>query len=248
MSRLIIDTKAIKGIPLNEYYLDGVETKGLVFVQHGFQSNKNRGTDYLAINLARLGYFVVSIDAQKHGERIEEPFISEADYLRYADAFYVVNQTSKDIIMLFEECYKDRHDVFDLIGVSMGGFIAFDVARKCSYVNKLIPCITTPYFYELANTRTNVPGVEKYQEVIREHLDFIERLDPSKHMEELDYSEMFLLSCTNDDVISYKYAERFYRENKNDSMSLKLYEDVHTVNRDMQVDILEFISNKKVTL
>ena len=43
MSRMIIETSNFEGIPYNEYSSDNMDIKGLVFIQHGFESNKNRG-------------------------------------------------------------------------------------------------------------------------------------------------------------------------------------------------------------
>ena len=69
----LINDYSYLGIPYSEYRRVDIKSKGLVFIQHGYESNKNKGADYLAINLARIGYTSVAIDAYKHGERIEEP-------------------------------------------------------------------------------------------------------------------------------------------------------------------------------
>jgi len=246
MSRMIIETSNFEGIPYNEYSSDNMDIKGLVFIQHGFESNKNRGADYLAIQLARKGYKVVSIDAYKHGDRLEEPFISEEVFKRYADAFIIVDQTTKDIITIFENIYKKEFSNFDLIGVSMGGFIAYVVSMQCDYVNKLLPVITTPYFEELARKRTNVPNLENYKLEMQSSMELIISLDPSKQVDNMKYKSMFILSCKNDEVISYLPSKRFYDEFKNDKMMIKFYEDGHTVNRQMQNDIVEYIVNEKV--
>ena len=248
MSKLIINNHILNDVPINEYYLEKGNKKGLVFIQHGFQSNKSRGADYLAINVARLGYFVIAVDAYKHGDRIEEPYITGADYLRYADAYNVVDKTSNDIIKLYEDYYKSDYNGFDIIGVSMGGFIAYSVAIKCNYVKKLLPVITTPNFMKLATTRTNVPGLEEYLSELENHLEMIKSIDPITRIDELKYESMFMLNGTLDSVIDYHPTVEFYEQYKNDNISLKLYEEGHAVNRKMQVDILEYISNEKVVL
>lgn len=248
MSKLLIEKKLINNVPLNEYHILGVDSKGLVFIQHGFESNKNRGTDYLSINLARLGFFVVAIDAYKHGDRKQEPFLTKAEYLRYADAFNVVNITGNDIISLYEKEYQESFDSFDIIGISMGGFVAYSVAVKCDYVNKLVPAITTPYFTRLANTRTNVPGLEEYKKEVSKIMSFIQGLDPSRQVDEMTYNKMLILSCTADDVIPSSHAQQFYKEIKNEKARISLYNDGHVINRKMQNDILEFIANEKVEL
>ena len=57
-----------------------------------------------------------------------------------------------------------------------------------------------------------------------------------------------MLNDTLDSVIDYHPTVEFYEQYKNDNISLKLYEEGHAVNRKMQVDILEYISNEKVVL
>lgn len=248
MSKVIIENGIYDGIPYNEYYLEGVDYKGLVFIQHGYESNKNRGTDYLGINLARLGYLAVSIDAFKHGTRMEEPYISDDEYKRFAEAFKVVDQTANDIIYLYQKNYQNKYDSFDLIGVSMGGFISYVVAQRCDSINKLLPVISSPYFERIVTSIKDLLEPEKYYKELSKIMDLVLDMDASKHVEKLTYNQMLILNGTEDKIISYKQSERFYNMNKNDNMRLNLYEEGHIVNREMQMDILEFIANEKVVL
>lgn len=248
MARVIIDNSIFNGIPFNEYYQNNVKIKGLVFVQHGFQSNKNRGADYLCLNLARLGYKAVSIDAYKHGERKEEPFVSQEDYKRYADAFNVVDQTAKDIIEIFEKNYKTEFNSFDIVGISMGGFIAYMVSIYSNYVNKLIPVISTPQFEKLVTTRDDIEDLKNYRVELDKILDKIKRMDPSNQVNRLKYNSLFILNGTEDEIVDFNQSVDFFESNKTDHMSLKLYECGHETPRYMQVDILEFIANEKVVL
>ena len=245
MTKLIVETKVLDGIPLNEYYAENVDHLGLVILQHGFQSNKSQGGDYLAMKLARRGFFVITLDAYKHGDRIEEPFISEPVYKRYIELYKVIDRTSDDIIFIHDKYYKDRFPRYDLIGVSMGGFIAFVTSYKTNLINKLVPTITTINLTHLAENRNNSTDPEHYFDEIEEHLDFIREIDPSNHIDQLQYKSCFITSGKDDPIIGYTHNEKYARHNK-DKVIFKLYDCGHETPWDMQQDIISFLKDEKV--
>lgn len=248
MSKIIIESKIYNEIPYNEYYDDCVKSKGLVFVQHGYESNKNRGADYLCLSLARLGFKAVSIDAYKHGQRIEEPFVSQEDYLRYADAFNVVDRTSKDIIKIYEDIYSKDYDEFDLIGVSMGGFIAYMVSIYSDYVSKLVPVISTPHFEKLVTTRTDIDKLDQYKLEVEKILMKIKTMDPFNRIEDIHCKKMFITNGIKDEIIDYRSSEAFYKKIKHIDVQFKIYDCAHETGLKMQKDILEYIAEEKVVL
>ncbi|MBU1020862.1 MAG: alpha/beta hydrolase [Firmicutes bacterium] len=248
MQRIIIESKVLDGIPMNEYYLENYDLKGLVFVQHGYQSNKNRGTDFMSICLARLGYKVVSIDAYKHGERIEEPYISMKNYKRYAAVFNVVTKTAKDIIFIHDKYYSSKFEKYDFIGISMGGMIAFYLSTVTDKINKIVPAIGTPNFLGMTRHVVDIDDKEKYNQIVKNNLEFINQIDPIQHVENMKYSKMFILNTTKDEIVPGKFSEKFYDEFKNERMKFAYYEDVHNVNRQMTNDILSFICDKEVSI
>lgn len=247
MNRLLIETKTHNSIPYIEYFLETGCDQSLVFVQHGFQSTKEKGGDYLALTLARNGHRVVALDAFKHGERIAEPYISKPIALRYAEIFHVVDQTANDILTIYNEKFKENYPLFDMIGVSMGGFIAYSVALRSNHVHKLVPTITTPMFLKLAKTRRNVKEVEEYQKHIKPHLGFIESIDVYARKESLQFHELLILSGEKDPIIPIEDSVTFFRELVNRKATMHVYDEVHSVNREMQNEIFNFIS-EKVTL
>lgn len=245
--RLIIENGFYEEIPYNEYYLENIEYKGLVFMQHGFQSNKNRGADYLAINIARQGYFVVSIDAYKHGERIEEPYITMDDFYRLGEIYKVVDQTSDDIITLFKNKYSSIYNEFDLIGVSMGGFIAFVTSLKTNCISKLVPTITTINFKALAEDSKDQIDLALHENEYNKFVENIMTIDPYSQVDQLKYKDMFILNGERDELIPYKHNKDFFMKS-NGPVKFALYNAKHEVNREMQKDIIEFITNEKVEL
>ncbi len=248
MSKIIINQQQHNEIPYNEYYEEGLSHKGLVFVQHGFDSNKNRGADYLAIDLARLGFYVVAIDAYKHGLRMEEPFISEPSHEKFKAAFTVITNTADDILALYSDLYQKEFATFDLVGISMGGMIAYNCALKTDKINKLIPVISTPYLYSFSEWLIEKENNDSYTKIFNSIKGDIKDIDPVNKIEQLNYKKLHIINTTNDDDVPCIFSEQFFIENHKPGISLKLYNDTHTVNRDMKQDILSYIAEEKVVL
>jgi len=248
MDRIIINNCFFENIPYNEYFKENTAYKGLVFVQHGFGSNKERGTDTLGLNLARNNFFVVSVDAYKHGERISEPFISGPAYQMFASAIDVVHFTAKDILKIYTELYQKSFSSFDMIGISLGGMVAYLLSTFTSKINKLVPVISSPMFTKIVYLETEIEDLDKYLEIVNEKREEVECFDPSKNVDKMKYKKMFILNGTKDTVIPKRHSEAFYEQFGVDNVSFKLYEEGHNVSRTMQEDILSFIADKSVRL
>ena len=247
MSKIVIEDKLYKHIPYNEYYKENITHKGLVIIQHGFESNKCRGADYLAINLARLNFFVVSVDAYKHGLRKAEPYITQPEYERFKEAFTVIDKTGNDIITLHQDLYSNRYPLFDLIGVSMGGMISYNVSLKYDKINKLIPVISTPILYEFAEWLVDREENE-YKDTLKEVEDFIKEIDPSDKVDQLKYNKLLIINTTEDNVVPPIYSKKYFEKYNNENTDFKLFKDKHNVNRTMQEEILSYIAEEKVVL
>lgn len=243
MKKIIISTDIINGVPLNEYYLHDTEYKGLVFVQHGFQSNKNYGADYLALPLARLGFFVVSIDAYMHGERIEGPYIVKDEKGMLISATEVIRHTAIDYIKLHKKRYIERFPKYDFIGISLGAMTAFYLATKTDKIKKLVPVIGTPDYIHQAEYALSSVGLNFDDFAGDKQTSYMERISPINHVEKIKFEKMFLLNCSKDTTVPMDKAVEYYNKYKTDKMTLKIYEDGHEVNKTMQRDIFKFINN-----
>ncbi len=241
MSKIIIENKIIDGIPLNEFYIDGINCKGLVFVQHGYCSNKERGGDYIAIKIARAGFFVVCIDSYMHGERKEGPYIEGTDEERMYYVPSIIRKTALDIIKLHKTHYN-QYQTFDLVGVSLGGMIAYYAATKTDRINKLVPTISTPKVTNQANYVLKLAGVNTDEYFTEETYKYLQSCDPINEIELLKYNKMFILNGTKDKVVSTQDSIDYYEEYKNDNMEMKLYEVGHDVTKNMQQDIVDFLN------
>lgn len=238
--KIVLEHKRIEGIPLIEYYRDAEEHKGLVFIQHGYQSNKEYGSDYLALTLARKGFFVVAIDAWKHGERIQEPYITGTEKERLDEAFVAVKRTALDIIRLHHNYYK-QFPTFDIVGVSLGGMVAWYLATRTDRVNKLIPVISTPDFRAMANHAVAGEGIDVQTYFDPEKEAFIASINPILRLDKLRYRKLHMVVGSRDQVVPMGPTVAFYETHKNDDMTLTVYDVDHNVPRNMQKDIFALL-------
>ena len=70
MSKLIIETTRLGGVPVLTVAQEGAAAQAIVFAMHGFGGRKEHVLD-LGTHLARRGLFVVAFDAAHHGERAD---------------------------------------------------------------------------------------------------------------------------------------------------------------------------------
>lgn len=238
--RVIVHNTRKDGIPILEYFIENRTYKGLVFVQHGYQSNKERGADFLALGLARLGYFVVAIDAFKHGERIQEPYITGTEIERMNEAYVVVKRTALDIVRIHHNHYN-RFPKFDLIGVSLGGMVAYYLATRTDKIRKLVPLISTPDFLTQARHTIDINGLEKDTYFTPEMYAFMETINPLRESVTMHYESMFIGCGSLDRVVTMEQSVVFYNEHKDKNIVMKVYEVAHEVPRSMQKDVYDFL-------
>ena len=244
---ITVEERMVNGIPLIEYKNDALEVKGLTFIQHGYESNKIRGGEYMAMNLCRLGYHVVCVDACKHGDRIEEPYITGSEFYRLKDAFNVIDQTTNDILMLSNTEYK-AYEMFDMIGVSLGGMIAYLLATRTTKINRLIPIISTPDFYRQAFLAVSSAGLTFDKVFKKTEMAWLESVDPVKNMGNMTYKQLGIFISENDDVVASRPTLKFIKQYENKIDFYKIYAVKHSVPREMQEDVLSFIAGKRINL
>lgn len=240
MHKIIIEEFMVDEVPFNQYEDTSQASKGLVFIQHGFTSNKERGAENLALDLVRKGFVVVCLDAYKHGKRIQEPFISGEIQEQYFDIFTVVKRTARDIERIFKKLYINRFNSYDIVGISMGGMIAFYLTTIPNHISKVVPVISAPDFMKMS-LETFSGELEQYRPFVYQRKEYIEKMSPSNHIDKMTFKDMFMLNTTNDPRVSYKITENFYENEELSNTKFKVYEDVHRVNEEMQEDIISYL-------
>lgn len=238
--KLTINSCTVNGVPLNEYFIENQEPKKLIFIQHGYLSNKEYGTDYLALTLARRGYLVVSIDAYLHGERLGYPYDTEEESLKLKMSPIVVRRTAIDIIKLHRLRYREFSS-YDFIGISMGAMIAYYLATKTDKINKLVPVIGTMDFMYQADVHIRNYGFKVGEFMDESMKEYLLRMNPIRKVHKMKYNELYAFVGKNDKVVPMEPTVKFFDKSKDDNMHLFVFDDSHNVNREMQLKIFEVI-------
>ena len=145
----------IKGIPTLQCVTidERIRMKPLVILSHAFQSSKEFWQDKL-VYLAAAGYYAVAMDNRGHGERKGPDFKSrvfENDGFNLYEVRRLIKETADDIPILID--HFSTHENVDaerigMVGVSMGGFIAFRALVIDDRIRVAAPVIASPYFDE----------------------------------------------------------------------------------------------------
>jgi len=226
-----INTYTFKGIPVKVYAHPS--PKRLIFINHGIVGSKERILTMFGVNLARIGYEVVAIDACKHGQRGEAPFKPYQEEPAAKALFDIVKKTSEDVLRLYHAKYKSAYPTFDILGVSMGGYVAYYTATQSSYVAYLVPVISSPDFSAgLSHT-----GITFDEDTIKK----VESMDPSKHPKRFRFKEACALVGDKDSLIPMTQTKMFVKENEILPIDFKVYDTSHKVVPQMQEDIIAFL-------
>ncbi len=219
-------------------------SKRLMFVQHGIFGNKEKVLKLLGPSLVKIGYTVVAVDAKKHGERREEPFASRDKIHAELELFDIVEHTAEDILAIYSDCFSKRFDRFDILGVSMGGYIAYNVAVKTDKIRNLIALISSPNYAESAFNGFREADYEKHKQRIEKEKRKIKKMDPSEQSEKLRFERAILMNGKQDDVISPIYTQRFVEDHPNKNIVFRLYDTGHRIVRPMHEDLLELLKKE----
>ena len=172
----------IAGIPILTCFNsdDGIQLKPLVILSHAFQSSKEFWRDKMP-SLAEAGYYAVAMDNRGHGERKGPDFKSrvfEKDGFNLYEVRRLIKETADDIPVLID--HFSTHENIDaerigMVGVSMGGFIAFRALVIDDRIRVAAPVIASPYFDEKPR---DVPLVNR-PEINRALDDYSQKFSPA---------------------------------------------------------------------
>ena len=237
--KISIKTYLHKDIEVLEYAHP--KAKKLLFLQHGIHSKKENVMNLYGLTLAKLGYTVVAIDAYKHGVRKAEPFISKDEDLCALDTMNVVEHTAYDIAGIYQDLYLQNYKSFDMIGISMGGLIAYFLSTITSHIDQLVALISSPKFLEAAEYTFPVERQNKYRKESDEVLDIVKHLDPSTKPHHMHFHRLIMMNGKNDLVIPYEHSEQFYIQHPTLPIVFRLYDTEHKINQDMFEDLQDLL-------
>ena len=145
----------VAGIPILSCFSsnEGIQSKPLVILSHAFQSSKEFWQDKM-LSLARAGYYAVALDNRGHGARKGPGFkarVFENDGFNLYAVRRLIKETADDIPRLID--HFSSHNSVDaarigMVGVSMGGFVAFRTLVIDDRIGVAAPVIASPYFDE----------------------------------------------------------------------------------------------------
>jgi hypothetical protein len=243
--KLILENRLIHGIPLLECYTlptdlttEHIYKKPLLFFNHGLGSCKEENYS-LIIELANHGFYVIAMDAYLHGERLEEPLISGSQESITKEVFNIVRRTSRDITYLFKHHYMEHFTSFSVMGISLGGMVAFYTATISENVKGIIPIIGTPSFVKLAKHEAKRNGFTFNDDA---YLDELHVDDPMNHLDHFEKVKLLMIIGTEDEVVPDKWTKQFYEllvnRGINSEAKLLEYEVGHLVTDKMIKDLL----------
>ena len=238
--------KVINNIPVIEFYPNIGSPIGVFFLVHGHTCSKDpMYFGSFPQRLTDIGYLVVSIDAYKHGERTEEPYLTGQDYEKAEAMLEVIQKTCIDINYLYENIYQKIGGKLGILGISMGGHIVFQMPKHIHKIDILIPLIGSP-------------DLKRHYLEMKSHVingDRMKGLNQLFSILNNDYSIynkstfMLILEGKNDMIVSYRNALDFYTTMKNMGYHNIEYIDYpvgHVVTNEMENDVMIYITKHSV--
>ncbi len=234
-----IERFTYNAIPVLVY--DHEEADKLIFINHGIYGNKEQIMNMLGMALAKAGYTVVALDAFKHGNRKEDPFASREDTRSRLEMFNVVKKTTEDLLYLYHQKYRERYDSFDILGISMGGYVVYYTATQSTHVRFIFPLISAPVFHDERNFEIQEQEKSDFRQALDEARKKAKSMDPANNAERLHFEGGLAMNGRQDDVIPKELTEKFIKDHPYLPLEYKEYDTGHKINVAMQNDLIEYV-------
>lgn len=146
--RVVIEASSVSPTPTISMYNPDAGPSPMVIMFHGLSGCKENNLEN-GYRLVREGFFVVSLDAHRHGEQADDCFKGLTHNQRAAHAFSIATTTSSYIDPIIR--IHDLHPLADnrrigLMGISLGGHVIYSylVGKRCAAVRAAVPILSTP--------------------------------------------------------------------------------------------------------
>ena len=211
---VLIENVRISDIPALEVSQVGAtDHLPMVILVHGWSGHKEDML-FLAYFLAVNNYFVISIDAVGHGERLrKEDWTLDA-------LMNLIQQTAQDVNRVIASYERDaRVDVqrVGLSGISMGGVITYQyLSQDNKRIRAAVPMIATPDFTSLINGQNageiyTMLGLENQTLVNEPMVEMVRQLQPAQRMSQMISVPLLMLNGVNDPLINLEGVRNFYQ-------------------------------------
>ncbi len=237
--KIEIRRRKLADVPVLEHFAN--DSRRLIFFQHGIFGDKDRIAHLLSSSFVKKGYHVVSVDARKHGARAEEPFLSKNKVASELELFDVVEKTALDIVKVHERFFVEKYSRFDILGVSMGAYVAYRTSAVTERVETLIALLGSPDFSATAFNGFTEEDHEKHQDRIAKERKRIDRMNPARDPGSLNFTRAILLSGKEDVIIPSKHTARFVEDLLGKDVVFRTYDTGHRIVRPMHKELLELL-------
>jgi len=231
-----------KDIPALEY--SNEDSTKLMFLQHGIYGTKEKVMNLLAISFVKLGYKVVAIDACKHGERSAYPFNPKDEDHAQLETFDIVKRTVEDLLKLYHSIYEEDYPTFDIIGISMGGLMAYYMSTQTKHLNQLIALISSPDFEASAHYTFSEEKRQQYVEKSEKAMRLIQSMNPVDHVEKMQFKRAIIMNGKQDEVIPIDQTRSFVQNHESLPIIFKEYDAEHRLIPSMHEDLLALLDKK----
>lgn len=241
----------IKRIPVTIYYDATKKKMPLVFIFHGFNSNKDLMEEKtrFGMHLAEKGFYAVYVDAYMHGERSLKRFTNASQATKEKMLMEIVVHTGKEIDLLIdyfaekEECDSER---VGITGISMGGMITFYAIGNNPRIQVAVPILGTPYFEKFILDKVtggDYTVARNYSKTFNKVLTSIRESDPKDQIANFAPKPLLMLNGKRDRQVPPGYAEDLYQKLKSmysdpKRLKLKLHDVEHTVSNEMKDEMI----------
>lgn len=227
----------ILGIPVHEMLHE--HPNDLFFLMHGHFGNKSFSQfNGLAEQLYEMGYDVVSIDAYKHGERLHAPYLLNNPVETTLAMVDVIKHTVTDIVRLYQKHYHHKNRSVSILGISMGGHIAFLLNRYLQ-LDFCIPIIGSP--------NLKLHYMIKKKPILGNRMNEIESKLNELTLQASEFHPRYalVLNGEQDDVVSFEPAKTFMAGLNSGQYSYQGYPCGHELTSKMIQDIITYVRSNQ---
>jgi esterase/lipase len=228
--------------------------KNPIIIYHAFLQAKESMLQF-AYQLAKLGYFAVCIDINRHGDRK-----NAAKKFPWNEFFEVVFETAEEtssIINHLEKFESIDCSQISVLGVSLGGLSAFSSALSDARIKNIITLLSTGNFMSLAENKKHNFLKRFLSDNNFDEKNFLERVklksgiwDPYYNIEKLTDKNIFMINGEMDFQIPISVVKDFQQKITETSVGknkfLHIKSGGHYISKDMADSAMDWARDKMI--